>query len=60
MFNDTVALSQSLPAGVTRYAALGEVPPGRSIQHPCIEIAEFQEAPSHSVLLTVRRQLDDH
>ena len=59
ILNDTAANPQRLLAGVTRYAALGEVPPGRLLQHPWVEIAEFQAAPQ-SVLLTVRRQLDDH
>ena len=53
MFNDTAVLPQKLSAGVARYNALGEVPPGRPMQHTCTEIAEFQEAPLHSVLLTV-------
>ena len=59
ILNDTAAHPQRLLAGVTHYAALGEVPPGRLLQHPWVEIAEFQAAPQ-SVLLTVRRQLDDH
>ena len=48
------------PASVARYNALDEVPQGRPMQHTCIEIAEFQEAPLHAALLTVRRQLSDY
>ena len=60
MFNDTAVLPQKSPASVARYNALGEVPQGRPMQHTCIEIAEFQAAPLHSALLTVRRQLSDY
>ena len=39
ILNDTAAHPQRLLAGVTRYAALGEVPPGRLLQHPWVEIS---------------------